>query len=319
MMLMSLVIVPIGIATVVFWIWALVDCLLRPEESYEKMFGTINPKLVWALIIFFGQLIGVIVYLFVAGTRKNPKRASLKVDSAGTEEGKRILQMIADGKISPEEGQRLLVALCEKKTNEAVLQQTKRMEISDQIMTAPGSIWSLVLGVLGICLCGPFTSIPAIICGHRSLSKINKSSGTLTGSGMATAGLVLGYVGIAIMFLVMLAFIPALMQARMRAQEQKCINNLSMIEMAKFHYSCETGRANGWTFTNDKEAFSTLNSLGYIKKYPSCPASTNTEAKGTIERAVADYDVNAVGKNASCASGITGSDAHVLPPSIQFP
>ena len=114
----------IYVIAIVFWIWALVDCLLRPEESYENMFGTLSPKLVWALILFFGQLIGAIIYVFVAGTRKNPKRASVKVDSAGTEEGKRILQMIADGKISPEEGQRLLVALGEKETKKAALQPT---------------------------------------------------------------------------------------------------------------------------------------------------------------------------------------------------
>jgi len=102
------------IVSVIFWIWALVDCLLRPEESYEKTFGTINSKPIWVVIVLFGQIIGAIIYYFVAGTRKNPKRASVKVDSAGTEEGKRILQMIAGGKISPEEGQRLLVALGEK-------------------------------------------------------------------------------------------------------------------------------------------------------------------------------------------------------------
>jgi len=114
----------VGILCAVFWIWALVDCLLRPEDSYEKMFGTLSPKLVWALIIFFGQLIGAIIYEFVAGTRKNPKRASVKVDSAGTEEGKRILQMIADGKVTPEEGQRLLVALGENETKKTALQPT---------------------------------------------------------------------------------------------------------------------------------------------------------------------------------------------------
>ena len=45
-----------------------------------------------------------------------------KNDSVGTEEGKRILQMIADGKVSPEEGQRLLVALGEKEINKSYKQ-----------------------------------------------------------------------------------------------------------------------------------------------------------------------------------------------------
>lgn len=45
-----------------------------------------------------------------------PKKAVIAADSAGTEEGKRILKMIADGKVSHEEGQQLLVALDEKQT-----------------------------------------------------------------------------------------------------------------------------------------------------------------------------------------------------------
>ena len=42
-----------------------------------------------------------------------------KDDYVGTEEGKQILQMIADGKVSPEEGQRLLVALGEQENNKS--------------------------------------------------------------------------------------------------------------------------------------------------------------------------------------------------------
>jgi len=134
-----------AIVPMVFWIWILVDCLLRSEESYEKMFGTLSPKLVWALIIFFGQLIGAIIYIFVAGTRKNPKRSSVKVDSAGTDEGKRILQMIADGKISPEEGQRLLVALGEKETKKAALEPTTMLSMALKII---GGILMIVVTLL---------------------------------------------------------------------------------------------------------------------------------------------------------------------------
>jgi hypothetical protein len=56
------------------------------------------------------------------------------------------------------------------------------------------AIASLVLGLLTPLCCGLFTGIPAIICGHISLSKISKNP-NLQGKGMAIAGLVLGYVG----------------------------------------------------------------------------------------------------------------------------
>ena len=57
----------------------------------------------------------------------------------------------------------------------------------------PGlAIASLVLGILGFFLL-LLASIPAIITGHIALSRISKSKGTLSGTGIAIAGLVLGY------------------------------------------------------------------------------------------------------------------------------
>jgi hypothetical protein len=58
------------------------------------------------------------------------------------------------------------------------------------------AIWSLVLGILSPFCCGFISAIPAIILGHIGRSEIRKSNGRLTGSGMALAGLILGYVGI---------------------------------------------------------------------------------------------------------------------------
>ncbi|MBU4198687.1 MAG: PLD nuclease N-terminal domain-containing protein [Verrucomicrobia bacterium] len=146
-----LISVLIGLIALGFWVWALIDCLLRSDESYEKMFGTISPKIVWALIIFFGQFIGALIYLFVAGTRKNPKRAVVKIDPAGTEEGKRILQMIADGKVTPGEGQRLLLALGKKEMEQAGLQSAsmpKAFKIGCGIC--------VVILILGFLLCLAF-------------------------------------------------------------------------------------------------------------------------------------------------------------------
>src|SRR5260370_31227415 len=60
--------------------------------------------------------------------------------------------------------------------------------------TAPIAIWSLVLAVLSF-ICGWLcTAIPAVICGHIARLKIRKSGGALRGKGIATAGLILGYI-----------------------------------------------------------------------------------------------------------------------------
>ncbi len=61
--------------------------------------------------------------------------------------------------------------------------------------TNPLAIASLVLGVPGLCCC--LAGIPAIVCGHIALSQINQSGGAQEGRGLAVAGLVLGYLGLA--------------------------------------------------------------------------------------------------------------------------
>lgn len=62
--------------------------------------------------------------------------------------------------------------------------------------TAPTAIWSLVLAIVSF-FCGwLFTAIPAVICGYVARSKIRKSGGALGGKGIATAGLILGYIAL---------------------------------------------------------------------------------------------------------------------------
>jgi hypothetical protein len=60
---------------------------------------------------------------------------------------------------------------------------------------------SLVAGFLWL---GWFGSILAVIFGHVALGQINRSGGREGGSGLAIAGLVLGYMGVATLLLVLL-------------------------------------------------------------------------------------------------------------------
>jgi Domain of unknown function (DUF4190)/zinc-ribbon domain len=66
------------------------------------------------------------------------------------------------------------------------------------------AIASMVLGIVWVYWIG---SILAVIFGHVSLSQINKSRGTQQGRGMAIAGLVLGYVGLGVLVIVIIAAI----------------------------------------------------------------------------------------------------------------
>src|SRR5260221_495685 len=81
------------------------------------------------------------------------------------------------------------------------------------------AVASLILGIVSIFLClGIFSGIPAVILGHLSLSGIRKSMGRTQGSGMATAGLIMGYIGIAFGLLIVPAImIPNLIRARIAA------------------------------------------------------------------------------------------------------
>jgi putative exporter of polyketide antibiotics len=56
------------------------------------------------------------------------------------------------------------------------------------------AIWSLVLGIVGLICCGFLAGIPAIILGNSAKKEIAASG--QSGSGMATAGLVLGIIAV---------------------------------------------------------------------------------------------------------------------------
>jgi len=109
------------------------------------------------------------------------------------------------------------------------------------------AIWSLVLGVLGlmfllVCI-GPLFAIPAVICGHIAYGRIKRSSGALTGEGLALAGLITGYISIALAIVIipMMAAIaiPNFVKARDTAQKNTCINNLRQIDAAKQQWAME--------------------------------------------------------------------------------
>ena len=65
--------------------------------------------------------------------------------------------------------------------------------------TSVTAIISLVAGILGFIQVVPIIGpIVAIITGHMAKSEIKKSAGMVAGGGMATAGLILGYVALAL-------------------------------------------------------------------------------------------------------------------------
>jgi len=165
------------------------------------------------------------------------------------------------------------------------------------------AIWSLVLGILSLACFSIFTAIPGVICGHKALTRIKYSNGALSGHGIAVAGLITGYIGIALAVfmipLMMAIAIPNFVKARSTAQANACINNLRQIDAAANQFALEHHLSVGDSinFPNDLTPYIKLNSEG---KIPSCPAG------GT-------YHLSKVGEVPTCSLGTTVTPAHVLP------
>jgi type IV pilus assembly protein PilA len=99
------------------------------------------------------------------------------------------------------------------------------------------AIASLVCGILFFFF--P-TAIVAIVLGHLALSDIRKAAGRLTGRGMAIAGLVLGYMGVAVIPFVLIVAaiaIPNLLRARMAANEATAVESLHIINTTNVTYA----------------------------------------------------------------------------------
>lgn len=122
------------------------------------------------------------------------------------------------------------------------------LETPAQPKTSALAIWSLVLGILSLVCFTIFAAIPGVICGHKALSRIKRSGGALTGQGLAIAGLVTGYLGIAwaifVIPLMLAIAIPNFVKARDTAMHNACVNNLRIIDAAK----------NQWALENNKKA-----------------------------------------------------------------
>ncbi len=109
------------------------------------------------------------------------------------------------------------------------------------------AVASLICGILSVTLLGILTGLPAIILGHISRSKIKKSMGKLKGEGMALAGLIMGYISVALTFVVLVVLIiaaiaiPNLLKARTAANEASAVASVRTVVTASTAYQAEKG------------------------------------------------------------------------------
>ena len=111
-----------------------------------------------------------------------------------------LLQLRNEGKISEDEYEELLETL--RKSTKAGVGSVAQAQ-AGPVRTSGLAIASLVLALA----LGPFGFIPAVICGHLALRKIEKDM-SLRGRGLAIAGLIIGY---SIFGLTLILTIPVLL------------------------------------------------------------------------------------------------------------
>jgi type IV pilus assembly protein PilA len=124
--------------------------------------------------------------------------------------------------------------------------------IAPTAVTTPPATSGMAIGSL---ISGIFSfffpaAIAAIVLGHIARSNIRKSAGRLTGNGVALAGLILGYLGLAfipvIVMIVAAIAIPNLLRARIAANESMAVSSIRSIIAAESRYA-DSHRDAGYT------------------------------------------------------------------------
>lgn len=73
--------------------------------------------------------------------------------------------------------------------------------------TDPVAVCALVFGIIGLLFCGaPVFSLPGIICGHISRRRARDEVNPSSNGGLALAGLITGYIGLALFAVVVLFY-----------------------------------------------------------------------------------------------------------------
>lgn len=110
------------------------------------------------------------------------------------------------------------------------------------------AVTSLVLGITSL-LFSLLTAIPAIVCGHVAKARIRRDPEGFGGNGMATAGLILGYLHVGLVLImipvgIMAAVaVPLMSENRDKAMECEAIADIGMVSTAGRLYCIEEGMA----------------------------------------------------------------------------
>ena len=169
------------------------------------------------------------------------------------------------------------------------------------------AVASLICGIFFFLI---FPAILAIVFGHISLSQIKQSAGRLTGRGLAIAGLVLGYLEIAMIpFTLIIAAIaiPNLLRARMAANESSAIGSIRTLETAEVAYvTNHPDKGYTCTFDDLRESGVTAelaagSKNGYVFELLSCSAENSGGPNTKFQVIAYPIKMGASGQRAFCS------------------
>ncbi len=184
--------------------------------------------------------------------------------------------------------------------------------------TSGKAVVSLICGLLFLFF--PF-AIVAIILGHISLSEIRKSAGRQTGEGLAIAGLVLGYSGLAVIPVLIIAAIaiPNLLRARLAANESSAVSQIRTLITAEASYAaqhpnqgftCSLGALKDDGLISGELASGSR--YGYSFEITGCEAGAGGGASRKFQIEAYPLRVNQTGMRAFCSdeSGVVKVNVH---------
>jgi hypothetical protein len=133
--------------------------------------------------------------------------------------------------------------------------------------TSGFAVSSLVTGILGL-------GIVPVVLGHIALSKIKKAMGALEGRGLAIAGLILGYLQIAVYVLVLIPILFIGARAWKKGSDRAgCILNQRNVQQVVRSYQASHGLKPG-----DPIPWAEIVGSGkLLEKEPACPAGGEYE------------------------------------------
>ena len=69
------------------------------------------------------------------------------------------------------------------------------------------ALTSMICGIFALVITQPITAILAIIFGYMALNEVKKSGGQVDGHGMAVAGIVMGFIGLALCVVIIAIYV----------------------------------------------------------------------------------------------------------------